>query len=94
LTKDIIVFFIENLQSIKDGIVSFIAILLGLLVLFFIVRIIYFVSTESKEIVILPFEVSSSKRYNGKTISDSLIVEMEKIKSEVPSIIVEDCKIE
>ncbi len=44
-------------------------------------RFLIFLSKGSEEIIILPFTVNSdNKKYDGKIISDSLIVELRKIK--------------
>jgi len=73
-------FFIKNIQSIKYGIIYLIEILLSLFALFFMMRLIILLSRESKEIIILPFEVDSSKKIsNGKLISDNLTAELRRI---------------
>ena len=75
-------FTLSNLNYIKDVIISLIEVIVGSLVLIFLcLDSLFVLSKKSEEIVILPFEVNSSKKtYNGNIISDSLVVELRKIK--------------
>jgi len=74
-------FILSSLQFLTDLFIYLIKFLLVSLVLFFLFRLLIFLSKGSEEIIILPFAVSTSKKkYDGKIISDSLIVELRKIK--------------
>lgn len=74
-------FILSSLQFLTDLIIYLIKFFLVLLVLFFLFRLLIFLSKGNEEIIILLFAVNTSKgKYEGKIISDSLIVELRKIK--------------
>jgi tetratricopeptide (TPR) repeat protein len=74
-------FTLSNLNTIKDVINSLNGIIIGSLVLIFVSGLLFFLSKKRKETIIVPFKVNSSKKtYNGNIISDSLFIELIKIK--------------
>jgi hypothetical protein len=74
-------FTLSNINYIKDVIISLLEIIVRLVVLIFVSGFFFILSKKSKEIIILPFEVNSSKKtYSGNIISDSMVVELRKIK--------------
>jgi tetratricopeptide (TPR) repeat protein len=59
---------------------SIIQFAVSVILLIFLIRIILWMSREDGRIVIFPFDIQTySKEYNGKVISDSIVIEVNKI---------------